>query len=123
MRLRAFRDRTDALRCALLSGRDPVHYFRSRGRVSISLGGGARRHRDLWLLVDDRVLGRADRRLHVRMEERRARMGVIETPGRAVQPGGSTRGGQDLLLRAATEEIQDRGFILSTVDTVINWAR
>jgi NADH-quinone oxidoreductase subunit B len=50
-------------------------------------------------------------------------MGVIETPGRVVQPGGPTRGGQDLLLRAATEEIQDRGFILSTVDTVINWAR
>jgi len=27
------------------------------------------------------------------------------------------------LLRAATEEIEDRGFILSTVDSLINWAR
>ncbi len=37
-------------------------------------------------------------------------MGVIETPGRLVPPGPE----QDLLLRAATEEIQDRGFITST---------
>jgi len=30
---------------------------------------------------------------------------------------------QDLLLRAATEEIQDRGFIVSSVDSLVNWAR
>ena len=29
----------------------------------------------------------------------------------------------DLLLRAATEELQDRGFITSTVDALVNWAR
>ena len=46
-------------------------------------------------------------------------MGVIETPGRLVPPGPE----QDLLLRAATEEIQDRGFITSTVDALIGWAR
>jgi NADH-quinone oxidoreductase subunit B len=56
-------------------------------------------------------------------------MGVIEKPEGLVKPGGLTVPGDptrldnDLLLRAATEEIQDRGFILSTVDTVINWAR
>ena len=56
-------------------------------------------------------------------------MGVIEKPGGLAKPGGLTVPGDptrldnDLLLRAATEEIQDRGFILSTVDTVINWAR
>jgi NADH-quinone oxidoreductase subunit B len=50
-------------------------------------------------------------------------MGVIEKPGGLAVPGDPTRLDNDLLLRAATEEIQDRGYILSTVDTVINWAR
>ena len=46
-------------------------------------------------------------------------MGVIEPPNRIVPPGPQ----QDFLLRAATEEIEDRGFILSTVDALVNWAR
>ena len=46
-------------------------------------------------------------------------MGVIDTPNRVVPPGPE----QDLLLRAATEEIQDRGFIVSSVDSLVNWAR
>jgi NADH-quinone oxidoreductase subunit B len=50
-------------------------------------------------------------------------MGVIEKPGGLAAAGDPTRLDNDLLLRAATEEIQDRGFILSTVDTVVNWAR
>ena len=50
-------------------------------------------------------------------------MGLIEKPGGLAVPGDSARLDHDLLLRAATEEIQDRGFLLSTVDTVINWAR
>src|SRR5881398_729019 len=53
------------------------------------------------------------------MDERRPRMGVIYTPNRVISPGPE----QDLLLRAATEEIQDRGFIVSTVDALVNWAR
>ena len=46
-------------------------------------------------------------------------MGVIDTPGRVIPPGPE----QDLLLRAATEEIQERGFIVSSVDSLVNWAR
>jgi NADH-quinone oxidoreductase subunit B len=50
-------------------------------------------------------------------------MGVIDRPGRpdysTVPPGPA----QDLLLRAATEELQDRGFITSSVDALANWAR
>src|SRR3982750_389280 len=53
------------------------------------------------------------------MEKRGARMGVTDAPGRVVPPGPE----QDLLLRAATEELEDRGFILSTVDSLVNWAR
>ena len=46
-------------------------------------------------------------------------MGVIETPNRLIPPGPE----QDLLLRAATEEIADRGFITSTVESLVGWAR
>src|SRR5207248_5914992 len=56
------------------------------------------------------------------MDERRPRMGVIDTPNRVI-PQGSSLGPEQDLLRAATEEIQDRGFIVSTVDALVNWAR
>jgi NADH-quinone oxidoreductase subunit B len=46
-------------------------------------------------------------------------MGVIESPNRVIPPGPQ----QDQLLRAATEEIEDRGFILSNVDALVTWAR
>src|SRR4029077_6730930 len=41
------------------------------------------------------------------------------TPGAPVSPGHE----QDALLRAATEELQDRGFIVSQLDALVNWAR
>jgi NADH-quinone oxidoreductase subunit B len=52
-------------------------------------------------------------------------MGVTETQLRPAPQVGPTPPGpdQDLLLRAATEELQDRGFILSTVDALLGWAR
>jgi NADH-quinone oxidoreductase subunit B len=46
-------------------------------------------------------------------------MGVTARPAGIVPPGPE----QDLLLRAATEELEDRGFIVSTVDSLVNWAR
>ncbi len=46
-------------------------------------------------------------------------MGVIETPRGVIPPGPE----QDLLLRAATEEIADRGFITASLDSLIGWAR
>ncbi len=39
-------------------------------------------------------------------------MGVIETASRAC----SARHEQDVLLQAATEEVQDKGFIVATLD-------
>src|SRR3982074_2308830 len=53
------------------------------------------------------------------MDERGPRMGVIDTPNRIVPPGPD----QDLLLRAATEEIQERGFIVSNVGALGNGRR
>jgi NADH-quinone oxidoreductase subunit B len=49
-------------------------------------------------------------------------MGVMSPSGAAgmpVPPGQE----QDALLRAATEELQDRGFIVSSLDALVNWAR
>ena len=46
-------------------------------------------------------------------------MGVIDTPARPIPPGGE----QNLLLRAATEEVQDKGFVVATLDNLVNWAR
>ena len=46
-------------------------------------------------------------------------MGVTETTARPVLPGNE----QNLLLRAATEEVQDKGFIVATLDNLVNWAR
>ena len=49
-------------------------------------------------------------------------MGVM--PGGGVPPGAVPPGAeQDLLLRAATEELEDRGFIVSQLDNLVNWAR
>ena len=46
-------------------------------------------------------------------------MGVIETPTRPLPPGGE----QNLLLKPATDEVQDRGFVVATLDNLVNWAR
>ena len=46
-------------------------------------------------------------------------MGVIGTPARPIPRGGES----ELLLRAATQEAQDRGFIVATLDNLVNWAR
>ena len=50
-------------------------------------------------------------------------MGVIDTPVRGTPPAVLPGPEQDLLLRAATEEIQDRGFIVASADALVNWAR
>ncbi|HEV2099974.1 MAG TPA: NADH-quinone oxidoreductase subunit B family protein [Stellaceae bacterium] len=46
-------------------------------------------------------------------------MGVSGAPLRPIPPGDE----QSLLLRAATEEVQDKGFIVATLDNLVNWAR
>ena len=46
-------------------------------------------------------------------------MGVIETPARRIPAGNE----QELILKAATGEVQDKGFVVATVDNLVNWAR
>jgi NADH-quinone oxidoreductase subunit B len=57
------------------------------------------------------------------MEERSSGMGVDSKPGSqslAPVPSGTD---QDALLKAVTDEIQDRGFVVAQLDKVVNWAR
>src|SRR6185437_16072250 len=122
MRLRAVLRRAQQIRCAFLSRLHPVHHLRSRSGLPVPLGGDARPHRPLRFLVDDRVPGRLDCGLHLRMEEGSARMGMSTTPdrmGAPVPPGAS----QDALLRRAADEMQDKGFIVAQLDKLVNWAR
>jgi len=46
-------------------------------------------------------------------------MGVIETPARRIPPADQ----QELLLKAATDEAQDKGFVVANLDHLVNWAR
>ena len=46
-------------------------------------------------------------------------MGVSDTSFAPVPPGPE----QDVLLRAATAEVQDKGFIVAKLDNLVNWAR
>jgi NADH-quinone oxidoreductase subunit B len=46
-------------------------------------------------------------------------MGVIETPVRPLPPGTE----QNVLLKAAAEEVQNQGFVVAALDNLVNWAR
>ena len=46
-------------------------------------------------------------------------MGMIQSSQRPIPPGGE----QDLLLKAATQEVQNQGFVVAALDNLVNWAR
>ena len=78
---------------------------------AITLGATGR----LRLLVDDGVPGRADRRLHLRMEEGRAGMGVI--PAGTAARGRRRRGpviDNDPYFKAMQDELADKGFLVAS---------
>jgi len=83
------------------------------------MGGLAWRPWCIWLLVDADLSRGADHRFYLRMEEGRFGMGVIDAPPRPILPDGE----RDVLLEAATQEVQDRGFIVARLDNLVNWAR
>ena len=97
---------------------DPVHHLRSRGRLPVSLGGLVRGARLVRLLVDDGVPRRADHRLHLRMEEGRAGMGLTPTKSRArsVAP----RAAKGILDPATGKPVGSRRSLFSAASTT-NW--
>ncbi|MDV7338830.1 NADH-quinone oxidoreductase subunit B family protein [Terasakiella sp. A23] len=57
------------------------------------------------------------------MEERSSGMGVDSKPGSQALTPVPNGTDQDKLLKAVTDEIQDRGFVVAQLDKVVNWAR
>uniref|UniRef100_A0A0N4ZWM3 Transposase n=1 Tax=Parastrongyloides trichosuri TaxID=131310 RepID=A0A0N4ZWM3_PARTI len=76
VRLRSLRRRAHEVRRALLPDRDPVHSFRPGNRVPVPVGHRPGHGRARRLLDGHGFPGRADRRLHLRMEKGRAGLGI-----------------------------------------------
>src|SRR5690606_29089418 len=128
VRLQRLRRRAHEVRCALLPCFDPLHHLRHRGRVPVPLGGGVRGHRHVRVLVDDRLPGRVDGRLHLRVEEGSPRMGLILPPGPVFEKpreGGGTGlvTPTDPYFEQVSNELADKGFLVTATDDLINWAR
>src|SRR5688572_14534339 len=110
MRLRGFRRQPHEIRRALLPGRDPVHRLRSRDRLPVSLGRGARQHRGLRAGLDGHLPVHPRGGLHLRVEEGGARVGLADNVAPESAPAGD--GG-----------FAERGFVTTTIDAAMNWAR
>src|ERR1700683_530870 len=117
MRVQCLRRRAHEIRCAILSRLDPVHHFRPRSSISLSMGDHVAVHRNFRLLVDGRIPWRADCGLHLRMEERCPRMGVGSLAST------DAAGAQDPFLDSMRTEIDNKGFLLASADSLITWAR
>ena len=84
----------------------------------------------LGLLVDDALPGRSDRRFRLRMEQGSAGMGLSANPIVApsarglVDPStGRPIGADDPTFGAISDELADKGFLVTTADDLIQWAR
>src|SRR5499426_1984727 len=97
MRLRGIRGRAHEVRRAVLPRGDPLHFVRPRDCVPFPVGRDAQRDRRVRVLVDDDLPRDLGRRLHLRVEERSARMGI--------------------------EGVLQEGFVTTQLDKLINWTR
>src|SRR6185295_5121509 len=104
---RSFRRQPHEVRRAVLPRRHPFHHFRSRDRVPLSVGRGARQHRPVWSRRDGHLPVHPRRGLHLRVEERSARMGLADNSA----------------INDEQQGFAERGFLTTSVDTVMNWAR
>ena len=97
---------------------------------------GVPARRRVRLLVDDGVPRGADDRLRLRVEEGGARMGVgsgvtftesqTEIDGRVIEPAAGRPGAHlqgDVVTTALSNELADKGFLVTSTSAVINWAR
>ena len=88
------------------------------------VGGLVRRSRLVRILVDDGVPGRFDRRLHLRMAQRGARMGLSAPADKPlVTAGRPLARADDPFFLEVNNELADKGFLVTTADDLINWAR
>src|SRR6185503_661518 len=106
MRLRSLRRQPHEIRRALLPRRHPVHRVRSRDRVPVPMGGGARQDRIVRTRRHGHLPVHPRGGIHLRVEEGSARMG-LETAAVADEPQG----------------FAERGFVTTSIDAAMNWAR
>src|ERR1051326_1363088 len=125
MRLQRLQRRTDEVRRAVLSGVAAVHHLRPGSGVPVSLGHHAWQDGRFRLLVHDGVPRRSDRGLHLRVAEGSARMGVTPAGSAAKSgvEGGAAVADNDPYFRALQDEMQDKGFLVASADSLITWAR
>src|ERR1700730_10557011 len=137
MRIQRIRRRPHEIRRPVLSGGHPVHHLRPGSSVPVPVGRGVRQARRYRLLVDGGFPRRPHRRLRLRMEERRARMGLSPAatkPGfaPAVAPAatgildpstGRPVGANDPYFLEVNHELSDKGFFVAATDDLITWAR
>src|SRR5258708_22230893 len=137
MRIQRFRRRPHEVRRPVLPGGDPLHHLRPRSGVPVPVGGGVREARGARLLVDAGFPRRPHHRLCLRMEERRARMGLSPATAKpgfaaAVAPAatgildpstGRPVGATDPYFLEVNHELSDKGFFVTATDDLIPWAR
>src|SRR6185295_11338413 len=119
MRLSRLRRQPRPVRRALLSGRDPIHRLRHRGGLSLSLGGERVRRRLGRLVRDDDLPRRARSGLRLRLEEGRARMGVI-LDARGMPADGTPP--DPYVFGQIQSEVSDKGFLVTTTEDLFTWA-
>ena len=75
-------------------------------------------------------LGRADRRLRLRMEQGSAGMGLTASPivapaprASSIRATGKPIGADDAYFGAISDELADKGFLVTSTDDLIQWAR
>src|SRR5258705_5986144 len=137
MRIQRIRRRPHEVRRPLLPGGDPLHYLRPRSGVPVPVGGGVREARGELLLVDAGFPRRPHHRLCLRMEERRARMGLSPATAKpgfaaAVAPAatgildsstGPPVGATDPYFLEVNHELSDKSVFLAATDELITYAR
>src|SRR3546814_4234965 len=126
MRLRRVRGLADAVRHPLLPHRHPVHRLRPGNHLHHPVGhsvppvGRARPDRD------GHLRGHAAARLYLRLEEGSPGMGVIQSIQKAADfvsnplPEGRV---DDILRPEGDNPLTERGFVTTSSDVLLNWAR
>src|SRR3954454_17419271 len=132
MRLPRVRGRPRRVRRALLSRRDPVHRIRPRSGLPVPLGGEPQLHQVDRLGGDDGLPDRARPRPGLRLEERRARMGVMlrgpedrmPTEEELARLAGLVPGEVDQAkLLELQQSLNEKGFMVTTAEDLFTWAR
>src|SRR3954454_23263320 len=123
MRLPRLRGQPRPVRRPLLPRLDPVHRLRPGGGLPVSVGGVARQDRPRRLGRDDAFPGRAGPRLRLRLEEGRARMGVILDPRHENERPSDLQSPDPRFFGELQSEVTDKGFLVTSTEDVFQWVR